>query len=307
MTAALSRYLHGLGKLWIQKLVGGPGFWNPGASLFRSALVTCSRVSGRLYYRERPVSTGHPVPGSMQFRSRAWAPGMRRLQPRMPARGRGPLIVFGTAITLAHLRPPFGEVSPIADLPGLLQTASMSAYSAPRHDPRIASMNPRSSTHSFDATQGSRPAKAFHSQSTETHSRQKCSGRLRTFLTCALVSVTVAVTGCSSSGPQRSGTGSAAPTVDLCADEVPPVPAGPTNGKLVGSINKGRILMAIETAGAGTIALAYIDAGGLHVVPMAHDGTIAHPTWAPDGTIVFDSERAGGRHLFRIATDGSGL
>ena len=168
-------------------------------------------------------------------------------------------------------------------------------------------MNPRSSTHSFDATQGSRPAKAFHSQPTETHSRQKCSGRLRTFLTCALVSVTVAVTGCSSSGPQRSGTGSAAPTVDLCADEVPPVPAGPTNGKLVGSINKGRILMAIETAGAGTIALAYIDAGGLHVVPMPHDGTIAHPTWAPDGTIVFDSERAGGRHLFRIATDGSGL
>src|SRR5689334_2955887 len=139
----------------------------------------------------------------------------------------------------------------------------MSAHSASRHDHRIASMNPRSSTtHRVNATQGSRPAKALHSRpirSTETHSRQNGSGRWRTFLTCVLVSVTVVVTGCSSSGPQPAGTGSTAPSVDLCADEVPPVPAGPTNGKLVGSINKGRILMAIETAGAGTIALAYID------------------------------------------------
>jgi Tol biopolymer transport system component len=100
---------------------------------------------------------------------------------------------------------------------------------------------------------------------------------------------------------------SASETVDLCADTLPPVPAGPTGGKLVGTINKGRILIGIEAAGPGTIALAYIDAGGLHVVPMAHDGTLAHPVWAPDGTIVFDSERAGDRHLFRIATDGSGL
>ncbi len=85
------------------------------------------------------------------------------------------------------------------------------------------------------------------------------------------------------------------------------MPAGPTTGKLVGTINQGRILTAIESAAAGTIALAYIDAGGLHVVPMAHDVTLAHPAWAPDGTIVFDSERAGGRHLFRIAMDGTGL
>jgi dipeptidyl aminopeptidase/acylaminoacyl peptidase len=96
-------------------------------------------------------------------------------------------------------------------------------------------------------------------------------------------------------------------TVDLCADTLPPVPAGPTSGKLAGAISQGRILIGIEASGPGTIALAFIDAGGLHVVPMAHDGTLAHPVWAPDGTIVFDSERAGGRHLFRIATDGSGL
>src|SRR6266550_1046729 len=103
-----------------------------------------------------------------------------------------------------------------------------------------------------------------------------------------------------------------APSVDLCEDALAPVPAGPTNGKLFGTVNQGRILIAIEAvppAGAaeeGTIGLAYIDASGIHVVPMARDGTLAHPAWAPDGRIVFDSERAGGRHFFRIATAGSG-
>jgi len=161
--------------------------------------------------------------------------------------------------------------------------------------------------HHFDAAQGSRKAKATQSRSirsTRAHFRQKGRQSLGTYLKCMLVSVTMAVTACSSPRPQPTGT---SPMVDLCADKLSPVPAGPTTGKLVGTINQGRILMAIEIAGAGTVALAYIDASGLHVVPMAHDGTLAHPAWAPDGTIVFDSERAGGRHLFRIATDGSGL
>jgi Tol biopolymer transport system component len=171
-------------------------------------------------------------------------------------------------------------------------------------------MNATSQTlHQVDATRGSRNAKALHSRSirsTETHAHQQGSETLRTCLSSLLVSVTMALTACGS-GPQSTGTSPVAPSVDLCADTLAPVPAGPTNGKLVGTINKGRILMAIERAGVGTIALAYIDAGGLHVIPMVHDGTLAHPAWAPDGTIMFDSERAGGRHLFRIAADGSGL
>jgi dipeptidyl aminopeptidase/acylaminoacyl peptidase len=164
--------------------------------------------------------------------------------------------------------------------------------------------------HHFDAAQGSRKAKATQSRSirsTRAHPRQKRSESLRTYFTCLLVLVTVAVTACGSGGPQPAGSRSMAPSVDLCADTLSPVPAGATNGKLVGTINQGRILIEIGTFEAGTIALAYIDASGLHVVPMAHDGTLAHPAWAPDGTIMFDSERAGGRHLFRIATDGSGL
>lgn len=108
------------------------------------------------------------------------------------------------------------------------------------------------------------------------------------------------------SAPTASVAASA--TVDLCADTLSPVPAGSTTGQLVGTVDSGRILIGIEAiGGAGTIALAYIDASGLHVVPMAHDGTLAHAAWAPGGTIVFDSERAGGRHLFRVAADGSGL
>lgn len=161
--------------------------------------------------------------------------------------------------------------------------------------------------HHFDATQGTRKAKATQwrsMRSTRAHFRQRSSQSLGTYLICMLVSVTMAVTACSSPGPQPTGT---SPMVDLCADKLSPVPAGPTTGKLVGTINQGRILMAIGIAGAGTVALAYIDASGLHVVPMAHDGTLANPAWAPDGTIGFDSGRAGGRHLFRIAIDGSGL
>ena len=116
--------------------------------------------------------------------------------------------------------------------------------------------------------------------------------------------MTVTVTGCSSTGPQPAGARSTEPSAGPCANKPSPVPAGATIGKLVGTINTGRILFSIETNQVGTIALAYIDPGGVHVVPTAHDGTLAHPTWAPDGTIVFDSERAGDRHLFRIATDG---
>src|SRR5712691_524509 len=133
------------------------------------------------------------------------------------------------------------------------------------------------------------------------------SGGLRTCLTSLLVCVTVALTACGINGPQPPRATSSTPAVDLCADTLQPVPAGVTNGKLVSTINQGRILIGIGLAGVGTIALAYVDAGGLHVVPMEDDGTLANADWAPDGTIGFDSGRAGGRHLFRIGSDGKGL
>jgi Tol biopolymer transport system component len=132
----------------------------------------------------------------------------------------------------------------------------------------------------------------------------------------AMSAVVLAIAGCSAGSspgtPATSATAAATTAasgaVDLCADTLPAVPAGSANGTPAGSVNKGRILFGIEaTQGAGTIALAYLDASGFHVIPLERDGTLAHAAWAPDGTIVFDSERAGGRHLFRVAADGSGL
>ena len=72
----------------------------------------------------------------------------------------------------------------------------------------------------------------------------------------------VVATSCGSSQP--TGTSPTAASIDLCADKLPPVPAGLTNGKLVGTINTGRIL-TIEASKAGT-SPAYIDAGGFRNV-----------------------------------------
>ncbi|MEP7360333.1 MAG: hypothetical protein ABI744_02010 [Chloroflexota bacterium] len=72
-------------------------------------------------------------------------------------------------------------------------------------------------------------------------------------------------------------------------------------GTLSGSIRSGRILIGIEAAAgpSGTFAIAYIDSSGLHEIPSIADWTTAHPTWETQNTIVFDSERAGDRNLFR--------
>ena len=70
-------------------------------------------------------------------------------------------------------------------------------------------------------------------------------------------------------------------------------------GTLVGSIADGRILIGIE--GLNGASFAYIDATGVHEIATEPDRTMAHGVWASPDTIVFDSERAGSRHLFRMA------
>src|SRR5258706_12899483 len=157
-------------------------------------------------------------------------------------------------------------------------------------------MNATSPTLNRDQTWGSRNPKALHP-------RLSPSTRLRTCLTSLLVCVTVALTACGINGPQPARATSTAPAVDLCADTLQPVPAGVTDGKLVGTINQGRLLIGIEAGGAGGIAPAYIDSCGPHVGPMAHDGGLPPPAWGPHGTIVFDTERGGGGHLFRNSTE----
>ena len=52
---------------------------------------------------------------------------------------------------------------------------------------------------------------------------------------------------------------------------------------------------------------AYIDAAGFHVIPIAPDTTFGGAIWAPGDTIIFDSERSGLRHLFRMGIDGANI
>jgi hypothetical protein len=64
----------------------------------------------------------------------------------------------------------------------------------------------------------------------------------------------------------------------------------------------GRILFTIESDHESYPA--FIDQTGLLLVPIATDSTFAHAVWAPGDSIVFDSERSGLRHLYRIGIDG---
>ena len=103
---------------------------------------------------------------------------------------------------------------------------------------------------------------------------------------------------------------SAAPTASGAASLCEDVQGGGTGqrstGTVVGQVSTGRILIGIEAAAgpSGTFALAYIDSTGLHEIPSVADWTTAHALWETPTSIVFDSERAGDRHLFRadIAT-----
>jgi len=60
----------------------------------------------------------------------------------------------------------------------------------------------------------------------------------------------------------------------------------------------GRILFTIERDGESHAS--YIDPAGFHLIPTANDDSFANAIWAPNDTIIFDSERAGPRHAFRM-------
>lgn len=113
-----------------------------------------------------------------------------------------------------------------------------------------------------------------------------------------------------SSAPSTSSpapTPTPAPSVSQCASILSARPAAATTGTVSGPVGNGRILFGIEASGeAGTIALADLDLQGLHFIPIGADRTLAHVTWSPGG-VVFDSERAGDRHLFAMGIDGGSV
>ncbi len=68
----------------------------------------------------------------------------------------------------------------------------------------------------------------------------------------------------------------------------------------------GRILFVIERDGVLTQP-AYIDSTGFHLIPITPESTLGGAIWALQDTLIFDSERAGLRHLFRMGIDGSNV
>jgi Tol biopolymer transport system component len=103
-----------------------------------------------------------------------------------------------------------------------------------------------------------------------------------------------------------------------CSASASPTPAGPTPETSPGSVSSaptlatplaipttGRILFIVEHDEGNHVL--YIDQSGLHDIATT-DPTLAKASWAPDGTILFDSERDGGlRHIFRMGSDGQSV
>jgi hypothetical protein len=64
----------------------------------------------------------------------------------------------------------------------------------------------------------------------------------------------------------------------------------------------GRILFGVE--GGASNKVVYIDAAGPYVIPTVADKTLSHATWAGASSVIFDSERNGPQHLYRMGIDG---
>jgi hypothetical protein len=92
------------------------------------------------------------------------------------------------------------------------------------------------------------------------------------------------------------------------ADQCPPdqQEQGPTGTPGLGAVQTppaaGRILMTVGglVGPTGVFAVALIDSSGVHPVNTTVDPTMNGLAWETADTAVFDSERAGQRHLFRL-------
>ena len=69
------------------------------------------------------------------------------------------------------------------------------------------------------------------------------------------------------------------------------------------TLDQGRILFTIIWKSRNLPA--FIDKEGLHLIPSADDFTFSHPVWASADAIMFDSARAGNRHIFKSDLDGT--
>ena len=93
-----------------------------------------------------------------------------------------------------------------------------------------------------------------------------------------------------------AATGPAAPVTTSASEQT--VTSGVGESDVHGDITSGRILFVTERHGPEVHDLRVLAPDGLTTVETA-DGTFANAVWAGGDAIVFDSERAGPRHIFR--------
>jgi Tol biopolymer transport system component len=145
------------------------------------------------------------------------------------------------------------------------------------------------------------------------------------------IALGIALAGCSASATTAPASSSVepAPAATASPSAVPPS-AGPSVSVAAASPSasdglaspapfpsplatiQGRILFSIEGDGVhdglgGVAQPAYIDAAGLHLIPLPPDPTFGHAVWGPGNTIFFDSQRSGIRHIYRMQADGTGV
>jgi len=83
---------------------------------------------------------------------------------------------------------------------------------------------------------------------------------------------------------------------------------GSKQGTVKGTVASGHVLIGVEgIQDAGTIALLSVGKAGTTSIPIGGDRSFGHAVAGPGGSIVFDSERIGDRHLFRMAGDGTSV
>ncbi len=125
----------------------------------------------------------------------------------------------------------------------------------------------------------------------------------------AVVAAILALSGCARAS---NATNPPAPTSSVVASAAPTL--SPTSTSSAGVVPRaslapsvqpgsGRILFVIE--GGPSNQVVYIDDAGQHVIPTIADKTLSHATWASSSSVIFDSERNGPQHLYRMGIDGS--
>jgi hypothetical protein len=134
--------------------------------------------------------------------------------------------------------------------------------------------------------------------------------RLLAWLSCTWVSVGLALSApAAASSPPAVMSPTAMPTGEATQcppDERDTGPAGtPGLGTLESGLPAGRVLMTVGSlvGDAGVFAVEVIDSSGIHVIDTPPDWTMNALQWESPQTAIFDSERAGQRHLFRLHLD----